>query len=72
MSLDQRPSLLSTLAERKSLWLVVPAIAALAGLVLLGREAANVSAPSATETAAAPSAAPAATAPAAPSAPATR
>ncbi len=36
MSLDARPNLLRVLAERKALWLAVPAIALLAGLVMIG------------------------------------
>ena len=36
MSLDARPNLLRTLAERKALWLAVPAIALLAGLAMIG------------------------------------
>jgi len=37
MSVDSRPSLLSTLAKQRAAWLAVPAIALLAGLVLLGK-----------------------------------
>ena len=36
MSLDARPNPLRTLAERKALWLAVPAIALLAGLAMIG------------------------------------
>ena len=36
MSLDARPSPLRVLADRKALWLAVPAIALLAGLVMIG------------------------------------
>ena len=36
MSLDARPNPLRVLAERKALWLAVPAIALLAGLVMIG------------------------------------
>lgn len=36
MSLDARPNPLRTLAERKALWLAVPAIALLAGLAVIG------------------------------------
>src|SRR4051812_29360113 len=36
MSVDARPNLLRVIAERRALWLVVPAVALLAGLVLIG------------------------------------
>lgn len=36
MSLDTRPNPLRTLAERKALWLAIPAIALLAGLAMIG------------------------------------
>ena len=36
MSLDARPNPLRALAERKALWLAVPAIALLAGLAMIG------------------------------------
>ena len=36
MSLDARPNPLRVLADRKALWLAVPAIALLAGLVMIG------------------------------------
>ncbi|HWK38374.1 MAG TPA: DsbA family protein [Hyphomicrobium sp.] len=69
MSVNPRPPLLRVLAEKRAAWLTIPAIAALAGLVLLGQSA--VTSPPATAqaqpneiTAAAPPAA-------APAAPAT-
>lgn len=39
MSLNPRPSLLRVLSERPAAWLAVPAVAALASLVLLGKSA---------------------------------
>jgi len=39
MSSDARPNLLRALAQRKTVWLAVPAIAAIAVLVLIGRSA---------------------------------
>ena len=39
MSVNPRPSLWRVLAERRAAWLVLPALAALAGLVLLGSQA---------------------------------
>ena len=39
MSSSSRPSLLRTLADRKAVWLAVPALAAIAALVLIGKSA---------------------------------
>jgi len=39
MSTSPRPSLLHTFAQRKVVWLAVPAVAAIAGLVLIGKAA---------------------------------
>jgi protein-disulfide isomerase len=45
MSVSSRPSLLRALVERKALLLAIPAIAALAGLVLIGKSAVRSPAP---------------------------
>jgi len=68
MSVTPRPPLLRVLAERRAAWLTIPAIAALAGLVLLGQSV--VTSPPATAQAQANETAAAAAPPAAPSAPA--
>jgi protein-disulfide isomerase len=73
MSLDARPSLLQTLVQRPVAWLAVPAVAVLAGLVLLGSWAAEPPAAVAeaqTTPTPAPAATPAPATPPAPSAPA--
>jgi len=65
MSVNPRPPLLRVLAEKRAAWLTIPAIALLAGLVLLGQSAVTV--PTATAQSETPPAAetPAAAAPAA-------
>ncbi|HET6320778.1 MAG TPA: DsbA family protein [Hyphomicrobium sp.] len=66
MSVTPRPPLLRVLAEKRAAWLTIPAIAALAGLVLLGQSVVTTPATAeAPQTEAAAAAAP----PAAPSAP---
>jgi len=66
MSVTPRPPLLRVLAEKRAAWLTIPAIAALAGLVLLGQSVVTSPATAeAPQTEAAAAAAP----PAAPSAP---
>jgi len=66
MSVTPRPSLLRVLAEKRAAWLTIPAIAVLAGLVLLGQSVVTSPATAeAPQTEAAAAAAP----PAAPSAP---
>jgi protein-disulfide isomerase len=68
MSVSPRPSLWRVLSERRAAWLVVPAVAALAGLVLLGGRTVTP-APHAAETAETTTPAPAAAAAAAAPAP---
>ncbi len=48
MSVDSRPPILRTLAESRAMWLAVPAIALLVGLVLLGQSAVTDKASTAT------------------------
>lgn len=57
MSVDQRPGLLRALTERNALWLAVPMLAIIVGLVLIGRSAVTTPTPVVTQTDAVPTAA---------------
>ena len=65
MSVNPRPPLLRVLAENRTIWLAIPAVALLGGLVLLGQSVVtsetngHETISAATETPAAPAASPA-------------